>query len=430
MVRNRFQICTRHPGYGATDNTPGGAMTDIEPVLDWAEDFEIFDDAFVHNPYPIWKDLREQGCPFARTERRQVSYMPTTFEAVRQVAGDTENFSSFSVSVTPTPTSFDDQGNRLRSIITSDAPDHTPERRLMLPFFAPKAVEKYREHTQELCRTLIREFIEDGRADVAGDYARQIPPRIIARILGIDPEMADEFTTWVQGVLELGLQDEAVREHYAEIIRNFFVDEIKDRIDNPGDDLISFLLGAEIDGEPVPMHVIRGNVALMLIAGIDTTWSSIGSALWHLASHPEDRRRLVQDPELIPTAVEEFLRAYSPVTMARVATQDTMLGDREVKEGERVVLSFPAANRDPAAFEHPDEVIIDRQINRHIAFGSGVHRCAGSNLARLEMQVAIAEFLAMVPEFELEDPEAVTWAGGQVRGPRYLPVTFPTGLNL
>jgi len=132
MVFNRFRICTRHPGYGATDSTPRGAMTDIEPVLDWAEDFEIFDDAFVHNPHPIWKDLREQGCPFARTERRQVSYMPTTFEAVRQVAGDTENFSSFSVSVTPTPTSYDDQGNRLRSIITSNAADHTPERRIML----------------------------------------------------------------------------------------------------------------------------------------------------------------------------------------------------------------------------------------------------------------------------------------------------------
>ena len=404
-------------------------MTDVEPVADWAEDFELFDDAFVKDPYPIWKDLRDQGCPFARTERRQVSYMPTTFEAVRQVAGDPRTFSSFSVSVTPTPTTYDDDGNRMRSIITSDAPHHAPERRLMLPFFAPKEVEKYRPHTQELCRQLIRQFIEEGRADLAGDYARQIPPRIIALILGIDPERADDFTTWVQGVLELGLQDEKIREHYADIIRNFFVDEIKDRMENPGDDLISFLLQAKIDGEPVPMPVIRGNVGLMLIAGIDTTWSSIGSALWHLASHPEDRQRLVEEPELIPTAVEEFLRAYSPVTMARVATTDTMVGDRPIKEGERIVLSFPAANRDPEAFENPEEIIIDRQVNRHVAFGSGVHRCIGSNLARLEMQVAITEFLQMVPEFELEDPAAVTWAGGQVRGPRYLPVTFPTSLR-
>ncbi len=405
-------------------------MTAVEPVNDWAEDFEIFDPEFVKDPYHIWKDLRDGGCPFAKTERRQTTFMPTTYAGVREIAADTEHWSSFSVSVTPVPQTYDDEGNRLRSIISSDAPDHTPERRLMLPFFSPKAVEKYRPHTQELCRRLIREFIELGEADIAEQYARQIPPRIIAAILGIDPEMADEFTTWVQGALELGLQDEEVREHYAEIIRNFFVGEIKDRIENPGDDLISFLLQAELDGEPVPMHVIRGNVGLMLIAGIDTTWSSIGSALWHLASHPEDRQRLVDEPELIPTAIEEFLRAYSPVTMARVASKDTMLGDREVKEGDRVMLTFPAANRDPAVFEDPEEVIIDRQHNRHIAFGSGIHRCAGSNLARMEMQVAIEEFLKMVPEFELTDPDKVTWAGGQVRGPRNLPVRFPVSREI
>lgn len=402
----------------------------VEPVDDWAEDFEIFDDEFVKDPYPIWKDLREQGCPFARTERRQVSFMPTTFEGVREVAGDVENFSSFSVSVTPTPTSYDEEGNRMRSIITSDAPHHKPERQLMLPFFAPKSVERYREHTRDIARKLIREFIETGEADFAEQYARQIPPRIIAAILGIDPEMSDEFTTWVQGVLELGLQDEEIREHYREIINRFFVEEIKKRMENPGDDLISVLLQSEIDGEPVPMPIVRGNVGLMLIAGIDTTWSSIGSALWHLALHPEDRQRLVDEPELIPIAVEEFLRAYSPVTMARVATKDTMLGDREVKEGERVLLSFPAANRDPDIFENPEEVIIDRQKNRHVAFGSGVHRCAGSNLARMEMQVAIEVMLEMIPEFELTDPDLVTWAGGQVRGPRNLPMRFPNRTEL
>lgn len=401
-------------------------MTATEPVNDWANDFDIFDQTFVDDPYPIWNDLREQGCPFAKTERRQTTFMPTTFEGTREVAANTDEFSSFSVSVTPTPAVYDDEGNRLRSIIASDAPDHTDERRLMLPFFAPKSVEKYREGTRDLCRKLIRGFIEDGKADFAEDYARQIPPRIIAAILGIDPEMSDDFTTWVQGVLELGLQDDEVREHYAEIIRNFFVGEIKNRMEEPGDDLISFLLGTELNGEPVPMAVIRGNVQLMLVAGIDTTWSSIGSALWHLATHPEDRKRLVDEPELIPTAVEEFLRAYSPVSMARIAKDDTMLGDREVKKGDRVILSFPAANRDPAAFENPEEVIIDRERNRHVAFGSGIHRCAGSNLARMEMQVAIEEMLHMIPEFELAEGGEVTWAGGQVRGPRNIPAVFPT----
>ena len=405
-------------------------MTTVDPVENWAEDFELFDPEYVNDPTPFWKDLREQGCPFARTERRQVSYLPTTFAGVREIAGDHETWSSRSVSVVPDINPDPEQENlseeeRIRSIIDSDPPYHTPERRLMLPFFSPKSVEKYREHTRDICRQLIREFIEAGEADVAEQYARQIPPRIIALILGIDPDMADEFTEWVQGFLEIGQVDADAREYYDEKITQFFIGEIGDRLENPGDDLISILLQAEIDGESLPVNVIQGNVGLMLIAGIDTTWSSIGSALWHLASHPEDRRRLVDEPELLPTAIEEFLRAYSPVTMARVAAKDTMLGDREVKAGERVVLSFPAANRDPEMFENPEEVIIDRQRNRHVAFGSGIHRCAGSNLARMEMTVAIETFLEMVPEFELADPDAVTWAGGQVRGPRHLPVTFP-----
>ena len=411
-------------------------MTTVDPVEDWAEDFELFDPEYVNDPAPIWQELRDSGCPFARTERRQVSYLPVTFEGVRAIAKDSETWSSFSVSVVPDPNPDrdpewrPDNHERIRSIIDSDPPHHTPERQLMLPFFAPKSVEKYREHTQELCRRLIRSFVEDGHADVAEGYARQIPPRIIAMILGIDPEMADTFTEWVQGFLEIGQVDAEARRYYDDKITEFFIGEIQDRMENPGDDLISILLTSQIDGEPVPVNVIQGNVFLMLVAGIDTTWSSIGSALWHLASHPEDRRRLVDEPELIPTAVEEFLRAYSPVTMARVATKDTMLGDREVKEGERIMLTFPAANRDPEIFDDPEEVIIDRQRNRHVAFGSGIHRCAGSNLARMEMTVAIEEFLKMIPEFELTDPDAVTWAGGQVRGPRHLPVRFPNRTEL
>jgi cytochrome P450 len=399
-------------------------MAKTDPVHDWGGDYDIFDPDFVRDPYPIWEELRPR-CPVAHTDRWGGSYMPSTFETVTSVAHDVENFTSFEVSVAPVPITYDEEGNRLRSVIVSDPPDHTPERRLLLPFFAPKAVERYREPTRDLCRRLIRGFIEDGRVDAAGGYARQIPPRVIAEILGIDPDMSDEFTEWVQGVLELGLQDPEIREKYRVIIQDFFDAEIERRKTDPDDNLISFLLNAELDGGSVPMHVVRANLSLMLVAGIDTTWSSIGSALWHLSTHPEDRRRLATEPELIPIAIEEFLRAYSPVTMARIARNDTEIAGCPVHQGERVLLSFPAANRDPEVFENPEEVIIDRAQNRHVAFGAGIHRCLGSNLARMEMQVAIEEFLAAIPEFEVEDPEVVTWAGGQVRGPRYLPVTFP-----
>jgi len=170
-----------------------------------------------------------------------------------------------------------------------------------------------------------------------------------------------------------------------------------------------------------PQHVV-GTIILLMVAGIDTTWSSIGSSIWHLAQHPSDLQRMVNEPELLPTAIEELLRMYAPVTMARIVSQDTEIGGCPVKRGESVLLPFPAANRDPEVFPDADKVIIDREENRHVAFGLGIHRCLGSNLARLELRVAVEVFIQRFPKFELADPSSVTWSLGQVRGPRKLPV--------
>ena len=167
-----------------------------------------------------------------------------------------------------------------------------------------------------------------------------------------------------------------------------------------------------------------GMAALTLIAGVDTTWSGIGSAMLHLATHPHDAQRLVAEPEIMPLAIEELLRAYSPVTMARIATDDVEVVGCPIKAGDKVLMNFPGANRDPEVFENPHEVILDRAQNRHVAFGAGIHRCAGSNLARMEMRVAVETWLERIPEFRLADNAEVTWAGGQVRGPRQVPVVF------
>jgi cytochrome P450 len=202
-------------------------------------------------------------------------------------------------------------------------------------------------------------------------------------------------------------------------------EQIQERKANPGgDDLITRLLNEKVDGEPVPESHVLGTCFLLLVAGIDTTWSSIGSALWHLAQHPEDRKRLIEEPELMPNAIEELLRAYSPVTMARYVAQDTEYAGCPIPEGSKVLMNFPAANRDPRVFEDPDKVILDRAKNPHIAFGVGIHRCAGSNLARMEMKVSIEEWLKRIPDFRLENPDVVTWAGGQVRGPRMMPLVW------
>ena len=203
-------------------------------------------------------------------------------------------------------------------------------------------------------------------------------------------------------------------------VLDYFERQIEEHRANPRDDLTSFLLDAKIGEEPLAIEHVAGTMILILVAGIDTTWSAISTSLWHLATHPDDLARLVADPDLLPTAVEEFLRFYAPVTMARLVKEDTEFMGYPMKKDDWVLLGFPAANRDPAVFEHADEFVIDREVNRHLAFGLGIHRCAGSNLARLELTVALQEFLKRYQHFDLADPSRVTWSQGQVRGARRL----------
>ena len=277
--------------------------------------------------------------------------------------------------------------------------------------------------TRTLCGSLIDAHLEVRRADAAAEYAQQIPVRVIGAILGIPEELADTFTGWVRDVLEFADDPERVEQGMLGI-GYYLWDRINERRDVDGDDLLTYLLHTDMEGEPVDDMAILGMAILTMIAGIDTTWSAIGSSLWHLATHDDDRQRLVAEPELMDTAVEELLRAYAPVTMARAVTEDIEFNGCPMKKGDKLLLNFPAANRDPSVFDHADEVRLDRQENRHVAFGSGIHRCAGSNLARMELRVALEEWLKRVPVFHLAENTDVLWAGGQVRGPRKLDVVF------
>jgi hypothetical protein len=397
------------------------------PVADWSGDYDIFHSEYITDPAPIWDDLR-QRCPIAHTERWGGSWLPTRYEDVRALARMVPELSSTEpLVVEPPPLPDGAYGGVVAPPISIDPPEHGPARRLILPAFSPQAVDGHEPFTRQLAHRLIDAFVDRGRVDAAREYAQQIPPRVIAHLLGVDEEQSDTFVVWARGLLEQGLTEPEIRFEARRNILGFFTEQVAQRRTEPRDDFISGLLAGELDGQPVPDDHVIGTCFLLLVAGIDTTWSSIGSALWHLASAPSDRKRLVTEPELIPTAVEEFLRAYSPVTMARVVKEEVAFGGVKLQPGDRVLLNFPGANRDPEAFTDADQVIIDRQHNRHIAFGVGIHRCAGSNLARMEMNVALSVFLERVPDFSLEDPGAVTWAGGQVRGPRQLPIVFPVG---
>ncbi len=394
----------------------------MEQLAAWEHGFDVMAPDYVADPYPVWDEMRTT-CPVAHTDRHGGAWMTTTYEYVTRVARDPEVFSSRDISVIPAPDST--EGDLLPAWlppIQADPPVHTWSRRLVLPWFSHERVAQYEPHARDLCRRLLDGFANTGRADAAADYARQSPVRVTGRILGIPEEMSDAFVEWVRSVLEFADDTERRNQAQLESVTSF-IELINERRGGDGTDLISELR-AEFDGQPIPDDVILGIIALVLIAGLDTTWSASGSMLLHFATHPDDTCRLLAEPDLLPNAIEEMLRAYSPVMMARIAVEDVELHGCPVRAGDRVLLNFAAANRDPAMFTDADQVILDRQLNRHVAFGAGIHRCAGSNLARMMLRVGLEEWLARIPTFRLDPDHPVTWAGGQVRGPRSIPVVF------
>lgn len=396
-----------------------------EPVADWATDFDHFDAGFVAEPYAVYDEIRDR-CPVGHTDRYGGMAVLTRFDDVAEVAHDTATFTSRRIIPSEVPT---ERRGVILPPINLDPPHHTEPRRALLPFFNPNAVKRWDEPIRDICQQRLDEIaarLDAGETviDLAGDYAKHVPGDLTATMFGVPSTEADQFRAWIHDLLEVGPTDEELERRTTNEMLDYMHGLIADRRANGGDDLVTYLFEQTIDGEPIDDTAMAKMLYLLLVAGIDTTWSGIGSSILHLATHPDDRERLVADPDLIPTATEEFLRAYSPVYVARIATADTEITGCPVSAGEWVMLGFPAANRDPEAFDDPNEVRIDRQRNRHAAFGLGVHRCLGSNLARLEMNVAIEMLLDRFPRFALVDGAAPGFSAGNVRGPRAVPVTF------
>ena len=395
------------------------AAVDVPPVTDWVNDWDWLDDQWGPNAIEIWDQVRAQ-CDMATTERYWRAFMPVTMEAVSQVAHDTEHFSSIWVNV-----SRPNAPRRPAPPITSDPPQHQGHRRLLLPSFNPKKIAELEGEFRRFCRQLIAELDGEETADAAEQYAQHIPVHGICQLTGIPEADADLFRDWIFRNFQLAPRDNAVRVEVLNEMDAYIDNILRDRLDNPRDDMLTFIATAEIDGEPVEWTLKLGYVRLLIIAGIDTTWSAIGSGLWHFAQHADQVARLVEvdnDDMLWQTATEEVLRYYAPVTMARKVIKDTEVAGCPVHASDQILLTFPAANHDPASFEAPEEFQLDRAKNRHVAFGLGIHRCVGSNLARLELLTALQEWLRAFPHYTLDVAGKTMWANGQVRGPRSIPV--------
>ncbi len=366
--------------------------------------------------------IRDQ-CPVAHSEQLGGFWLATRYADLQRVLQETDTFSSKSVTVP----SFlwESLGIIATPPINLDGTAHRDFRRIVLPAFTPGSINRWEDRVRQTCRDALAGFVHRGECDAAHDYARKIPTTTMAQMLGIPPSDLDTFTSWIHRLVETAGEDPPGAIAAAKELLAYFREHLTAHRLHPQDDLLTTLINAEYEGESLSEIDLLGFLFLMITAGMDTVWSVLGDSLCHLAQHPDQQAILAADPAAIPVAAEELLRFYTPAVLGRVVTEDTTLRDQELKAGETLMVCYPAANRDPEAFDRADEVVLDRQPNRHLGFGLGVHRCLGVSLARLQLRVGLEEWLAQIPRFWLTDPDAVRWSAGPVRGPRDLPIGFP-----
>ena len=265
---------------------------------DWTTEFDHFDPAYAEDPFGIWDDLRT-GCPVARSERFRNMVVPTRHQEIEAIARDTATWSSRS----PLVADFGSMADFgiVAPPISSDPPYHTSFRKLLLPFFSPQRMEALRPAIEAHCDALIAAFPDQGSVDAAVAYAQHIPVHVITLLLGIPPEDGELFRSWIHDLLEVGPTDIETAAVGLVGFGDYLGTQIQQRVQGGlGDDLISFLLQAQLDGRSLTPDEVFGGCLLLLVAGIDTTWSAIGASLWHLAATPADQQRLRADPDLLP----------------------------------------------------------------------------------------------------------------------------------
>ena len=315
-----------------------------------------------------------------------------------------------------------------RNLLMIDGPDHARLRGLVSKAFTPRRVEQLRPRLQAIADERLDQAAEDGEMELVADFAHPFPVIAIAELLGIPPADRTLFHAWsadlvqlldpLQGHGGLGPPRRANHELFA-----YFKPLLAERRANPRDDLLSAMIAAETDGESLSELDLLALSSLLLVAGHETTANLIANAVIALLRHPDERKRLQDDPELITSAVDEFLRYDGPIQLTdRAVREDCEIGGQQIRKGQVVAVVLAAANRDPDRFPDPDRLDLGRSDNHHLAFGQGNHFCLGSQLARLEAEIAVGTLLRRFPDFS-GDPEPPAWRRSMIlRGPEALPL--------
>jgi cytochrome P450 len=373
------------------------------------------------DPLPWYAKVHEQ-CPVARVESAFGGHgvMVSGYADVLWALKHPEIFSSKDVVKV---------GNEVPLLpLSVDPPDHAKYRRLLDPQFSPKRMSELEPEARGLVNEVIDAFASRGECDFNEEFATPLPSTIFLALTGLPHEDLPQFLQWRDDTIRpegKTLEEQEARRHAAgKAIEDYFEEAIAEKRANPDDRLLSTIVHGQVDGRPLTHDELLGTTHLLLLGGLDTVTATLDCMIMYLATHPERRQAIVDDPSLIPAAIEELLRHQTPVMMVpRIVAQDHVIGGVEIKAGDSATLMIGAANCDAVEFDAPADVLLDREANRHLAFGGGAHRCLGSHLARLELRVALEEFHRRIPDYRLAEDAEVHFSPG-IRQADVLPLVF------
>ncbi len=393
-------------------------MTEAAPRV--TEGYDPTDPATMRDPYPFYQRFRADE-PVARAAAWGGIWLISRYADVRAAALDTETYRSRD-GVTLPPF-----GNPMPFIpIEIDPPRHPLYRKPLQRWFSKGKMAELERDIRAIVSARIDGFAGAGRADLATELAEPVPAITLARILGLPDSDWSMFQQLGQTICQAAEKEDLETAGTAVFeLMGYLNGQIADRRKNPTDDIITQIIGMDLDGEPMSDEDVLMTTFFLVEAGHETTVGGLGTMLLNYGRRPDLRRRMIEDPSLIPGAVEEALRFDPPIqTIGRTVSEDVCLHDVTLRAGDKVVLCWGSANRDEQTFDRPDEMIIDRPRNNHLAFGNGIHKCLGAPLARMEMTVVLQEVLRRIPDYRIENEDDVEVGGFLARGVKRLPVTW------
>lgn len=385
-------------------------------------DFDVHGDAgLLNDPHARILELIRNAPPVFWTPRNGGGWIALSHAANHVASRDTETFSSEFVPQ-------DKMKALLASLppgaphipqpvpITLDPPEHTKYRQPLQKVFSPKTIAGLRDSIRILAAELIEDIRQAGQCEFMSAVAEPLPVQVFLKMLGLPLDRLPEYRTIVKEHMEAIDSDPEGSRRRLQRIAAAMRDVVLDRKDNPQDDILSMLWKLEIDGQPTTLADMENYGVLLFIAGLDTVMNGMGLAVRRLASDPDLQNRLRAEPKLIPEAAEEMLRRYTFTVPMRIVRKETVLAGANLMPGDLIKLFLPAADLDAQEFPQPEDYDLNRENNVHIAFGVGPHRCLGSHLARVELQVLYEEILTCLPEFRLDPDHPPVFHGGHVIG--------------